>query len=425
MTNVIQTLTQRGFVDRITDPELESLANQKQLVVYCGFDPTADSLHAGNLVAILALAHFQRAGHRPIALVGGATGLIGDPSGKKDERKLMSLETVNHNVDGIKKVLSRFLSFEGDNAACIVNNYDWMGKISFLDFIRDVGKHVRITEMLGRESVKARLESGAGLSFTEFSYQLLQAYDFHHLHTTMECNVQIGGSDQWGNITAGTDLVRRLGGDQTYGLVCQLLTTASGQKFGKSEAGAIWLTPDRTSPYQFYQYWIRTEDQDVGRFLRIFTFLSLEEITDLERQSAANPEKREAQKRLAWEATALVMGEEAARLAVKASEALFGGDLEGLDRTSLLEIFSEVPSFIIDPEKVAGGYPLVDAMVESQLVSSRSEARRLIQAGGSYLNNHRTDELDRQIHPSDLLDGHLVVLRSGKKKYALGRINSE
>ncbi|GMV65705.1 MAG: tyrosine--tRNA ligase [Candidatus Omnitrophica bacterium] len=424
MANVIQTLKQRGFVDRISDPDLQTIAGQRQLVVYCGFDPTADSLHAGNLVAVLTLAHFQRAGHLPIALVGGATGLIGDPSGKKDERTLMSLETVAHNVEGIKKVLAKFLSFEGENAARIVNNYDWMGKISFLDFIRDTGKHVRITEMLARESVKARLESGAGMSFTEFSYQLLQAYDFHYLHTHMGCDVQVGGSDQWGNITAGTDLIRRLGGDQAYGLVCPLLTTSSGQKFGKSVSGAIWLTPDRTGPYPFYQFWIQTEDRDVGRFLKLFTFLDIEEIAELEQLAEAHPEKREAQKRLAWEATSLVHGEEAARMAVKASEALFGGDLEGLDTSSLLEIFAEVPSFDIPAGILSNGCPLLDILVDSQLVGSRSEARRLIQAGGAYLNNRRIDELDRQVSRKDLLDGHLVVLRSGKKKYSLGKLAS-
>ena len=427
MSNVIETLQERGFIERITDPDLGSLSEKrlkekKPLVVYCGFDPTADSLHAGNLVAILALAHFQRAGHKPIALVGGATGLIGDPSGKKDERKLQTRETVEENVAGIKKVLARFLSFEGENAAMIVNNHDWMGPITFLDFIRDVGKHVRITEMLARESVKARIDSGAGMSFTEFSYQLLQAYDFHYLHTHHGCDVQLGGSDQWGNITAGTDLIRRLGGEQTYGLVCPLLTTSTGQKFGKSEQGAIWLTADRTSPYQFYQYWIRTEDADAGRFLRMFTFLPQAEIVELERLTKEKPEGREAQKKLAWEMTCLVHGEEDARAALKASEALFGGELTGLAANTILDVFSEVPSFGLDWKRLNEGLSLVDALVESNLTGSKGESRRLIQGGGVYINNRKA-EGDEKITQDHLLDGGLLVLRVGKKKYCLGKVN--
>ncbi|MCG3199423.1 MAG: tyrosine--tRNA ligase [Candidatus Omnitrophica bacterium] len=422
MPNVIQTLSERGFIDRVTDPALEALSERERLVVYCGFDPTADSLHAGNLVAIQALSHFQRAGHSVIAVVGGATGLIGDPSGKKDERSLLTREQVERNVEGIRGVLSKFLRFEGENPARILNNFEWMGPISFLDFIRDVGKHVRVTEMLARDSVKGRLESGAGMSFTEFSYQLLQAYDFYWLHTHHGCNLQIGGSDQWGNITAGTDLIRRLGGDQTYGLVCPLLTTASGQKFGKSEQGAIWLTADRTSPYQFYQYWIRTEDRDVGRFLRLFTVLPMEEIARLERLVESEPEKREAQKKLAWEATALVHGEGGALAAVKASEALFGGDLQDLGSSMILEIFSEVPSFQILQTRIDEGFSIVDALVESDLASSKGEARRLLKGGGIYLNNRKIEAEDKRILGEDLLDGGLFVLRVGKKKYSLGKV---
>jgi tyrosyl-tRNA synthetase len=421
MANVIQTLGERGFIERLTDPALEAVCQEKRVTVYCGFDPTADSLHCGNLLGILALSHFQRAGHKVIAVVGGATGLIGDPGGRKDERKLLSVEDVQRNVEGIRGVLSKFLSFEGANAAKILNNFDWMGPVTFLDFIRDVGKHVRITEMLARDSVKGRLDSGAGMSFTEFSYQLLQAYDFYYLHTHQGCDVQIGGSDQWGNITAGTDLIRRLGGDQTYGLVWPLLTNASGQKFGKSEGGAIWLTADRTSPYQFYQYWVRTEDADAGRFLKLLTFLPLDEIADLERSIEKEPEKREAQKRLAWEMTALVHGEKGAQAAVKASEALFGGELDGLGADIILDIFSEVPSFSIEPGRFDQGYPMVDALAESGLASSKGEARRLIQGGGVYVNNHRVESADSPLTKENLLDGGLLVLRVGKKKYCLGR----
>jgi tyrosyl-tRNA synthetase len=425
MPNVIQTLGERGFIERLTDPELEKVCSGRKVTVYCGFDPTADSLHCGNLMAIQVLAHFQRAGHTPIAVVGGATGLIGDPSGKKDERKLLSPEDVQRNVEGIRGVLSRFLSFEGGNAARILNNYDWMGTITFLDFIRDVGKHVRITEMLARDSVKGRLDSGAGLSFTEFSYQLLQAYDFHHLHTHHACDVQVGGGDQWGNITAGTDLIRRLGGGQTYGLVCPLLTTASGQKFGKSEEGAIWLTADRTSPYQFYQYWVRTEDRDAVKFLKLFTFLSLEEIREWEDSLEKEPEKREAQKRLAWEVTRLVHGDREAGAAVRASEALFGGELEGLEARTILDIFADVPSFAIEEAKLASRYTVVDALADSGLASSKGEARRLIQGGGVYTNNRRIDNVDAALAHDTLLDGGLLVMRVGKKKYSLGKLSAK
>lgn len=424
MSNVIQTLRERGFIDRITDESLEQLAGERSLTVYCGFDPTADSLHCGSLLPILMLAHFQRAGHRPIALAGGATGLIGDPSGKKEERKLMTPEQVEANVRGITRVFSRFLDLEGDNAARIVNNFDWIGKFSYIEFIRDVGKHVRISEMMGRESVKARMESGEGLSYTEFSYQILQAYDFHHLHQTEGCRVQLGGSDQWGNITAGTDLIRRLGGEQCFGLVCPLLTTSSGQKFGKTEDGAVWLTSDRTSPYQFYQYWIGTEDADVIRMLKLFTFLPLEEIGELEKCVRENPGAREAQRRLAWEATSLVHGPEAAQAAVDASQALFGGSLDGLDRQTLEDIFSEVPSFQLDRSRLAEGTPILDLLVESGLASSKGEAKRAIKAGAIYLNNTRVEEEALAVRPDHLLHDSLIVLRHGKKKYCLGRVES-
>ncbi len=406
MPNIIQSLSERGFVDRVTDPALEALSERERLVVYCGFDPTADSLHAGNLVAIQALSHFQRAGHSVIAVVGGATGLIGDPSGKKDERSLLTREQVELNVAGIRAVLSKFLRFEGENPARILNNFDWMGPIRFLDFIRDVGKHVRVTEMLARDSVKGRLETGAGMSFTEFSYQLLPSYDVHWLHTHHGCNLQIGGSDQWGNITAGTDLIRRLGGDQTYGLVCPLLTTASGQKFGKSEQGAIWLTADRTSAYQFYQYWIRTEDRDVGRFLRLFTFLPMEEIGRLERMVESEPERREAQKRLAWEATALVHGEQEAVAAIRASEAVYG---QGDDDPSYFDT-------VLAPGEFGTAPPLVDVLVKAGLAKSKGEARRLIEGGGVYINELRVESVDQVVNQGSKDNHGIVRLRVGKKK---------
>lgn len=422
MKHLLHELTERGFIDRVTDEQLAERCGKEHLAVYCGFDPTAPSLHCGNLLPILMLTHFQRAGHRVFALVGGATGLIGDPSGKKDERQLKTREEVNENVEGIRGVLSRFLDFEGANPARIVNNFDWMGPITFLDFIRDVGKYVRITEMLARDSVKGRLEGGAGMSFTEFSYQLLQAYDYHHLHQTQGVNVQVGGSDQWGNITAGTDLIRRLGGGEVHGAVCPLLTTASGAKFGKSESGAIWLSADRTSPYQFYQYWVRTEDRDVVKFLKLFTFLPMEEIEELGRKMELEPEKRESQKKLAWEVTALVHGPAEADNAVRASEALFGGELTGLNERMLLEIFSEVPSFPIPSSKLSEGLTVVDVLVEGEMAKSRSDARRLVEGGGVYLNNSRIDKVDALVQSESLLDGGILVFRVGKKKYSLGRV---
>ncbi|MCA9417556.1 MAG: tyrosine--tRNA ligase, partial [Candidatus Omnitrophica bacterium] len=412
----------RGQIHQITDENLGPWLAAGSRTVYAGFDPTADSLHCGSLLPILMLAHFQRAGHRPIALAGGATGLIGDPSGKKEERTLMTPEQVQTNVEGISRVLGKFLDFEGEQPALLVNNYDWIGKFSFIEFIRDVGKHVRITEMLARDSVKSRMEGGVGLSFTEFSYQVLQAYDFHHLHSVEGCRVQVGGSDQWGNITAGTDLIRRLGGEQCFGLVCPLLTTSSGQKFGKTEEGAVWLTADRTSPYQFYQYWVRTEDADVVRLLKLFTFLPLEEIGDLEKEVSENPGARNAQKKLAWEVTSLVHGEEAAQAAINASQALFGGSLEGLDLRTLEDIFSEVPTFTIDPSKIEQGYPILDALVDSGLASSKGDARRAIKGGAINLNNLRIEADSFAIAKEHLLHDRLAVLRHGKKKYCLGRV---
>lgn len=422
MTNLIQELGERGFIENLTDPAINKICQDEKVVVYCGFDPTADSLHIGSLLPILLLRHFQRAGHKPIALVGGATGLIGDPSGKKDERTLLSRGDVRANAEGIRGVLAQFLDFEGDNAATIVNNLDWMGEFRFVDFIRDIGKHVRITEMLARDSVKSRLDGGAGLSFTEFSYQILQAYDFYHLYKEKNCRVQVGGGDQWGNITAGTDLIRRLTGEQAYGLVLPLLMTATGQKFGKTEEGAVWLTADRTSPYQFYQYWVQTGDQDAIRFLRLFTFLSMEEIAEYESKLETDPGRREAQKKLAWEVTSLVHGPKGAQSAVDASQALFGGDLDGLDAGTLEDIFSEVPSFSIERGKIEEGLPVVEALATSGLVSSNSEARRLVKGGGVYLNNKRVDAPTNTIGKDDLLPGDLLVLRSGKKKYCLGRV---
>lgn len=422
MSNVIQTLRERGFIENLTDPGLEKLAEEGPLVVYNGLDPTADSLHIGNLVPLQMLAHFQRAGHRPIALVGGATGLIGDPSGKKGERDLLSREQVSANVEGIRKVLEKLFSFDGDNAAVLANNIDWFGEFTFLDVIRDVGKHVRITEMLARDSVKARLDSGAGLSFTEFSYQILQSYDFYHLFKEKGCKVQVGGADQWGNITAGTDLIRRISGEQAYGLVCPLLLDSAGNKFGKSEGGAVWLSADRTSPYQFYQFWVRVEDSDVIRLLKLFTFLPLEEIAEFEKAVSEQPEKREAQKKLAWEMTTRIHGEDAAHSAIAATQALFGGDLDGLDLRTLEDVFSEVPSFSVSKDRIASGLPVLDALVESELASSKGEARRLLKGGGVYLNNKRLESESLNLGREHLMHDRLLVLRSGKKKYCLGRV---
>ena len=420
--NLFEELTWRGFINQITDPELPALLAKESIRLYCGFDPTADSLHIGSLLPIMGLAHFQRGGHRPIALVGGGTGLIGDPSGKAQERSMLTKELVQENAEGIHRQLAHFMRFEGENAAVMINNADWLCELPLVDFLRDIGKHFSVNAMLARDSVKNRLnDRDQGISFTEFSYCLLQAYDFLHLNDNHDCRIQVGGSDQWGNIVSGIDLIRRLRDRQAYGITFPLVTKSDGSKFGKSEGGNIWLDPQRTSPYQFYQFWINQADTDAGQYLRFFTFLSREEIEELDRQTREEPHKRAAQRRLAEEVTRLVHGEEALQNAQRASQAVFGGELTGLDERTLLEVFSEVPSSDLPAANLADERPLLDALVEAGVFPSKGEARRLVRNGGLYVNNVRIDAEDAKLGQASLLTANLAVVRTGKKNYHLLR----
>ena len=418
-----EELVWRGLVNQMTHEELPAILEREPLTVYCGFDPTAESLHIGSLLPILALIRFQQRGHRPIALVGGATGMIGDPSGKTEERAQQTLEQVERNVAGVRAQLEHFLDCSGPNAVRIVNNADWLGQIGLLDFLRDMGKHFSVNVMIARESVRARLSDREhGISYTEFSYQLLQAYDFLHLYDTFECRMQIGGSDQWGNITAGMDLTRRLRpGATTFGMTFPLVTKADGSKFGKTEAGTIWLDPKRTSPYRYYQFWLNQSDADAPRFLRYFTFLSPETIAELEAELAAAPEKRIAQRRLAEEVTRMTHGETALANAQRATEAMFGGTLTGLDDATLEDIFSEVPSSEVPRSALSGDRLLLDVLVEAGVFPSKGEARRMVKSGGLYLNNERVASDDIALTEQCLCSNSLAVIRKGKKNYHLLR----
>lgn len=416
---LIEELEWRGLVNQVTHPELGDRLEQERFTFYCGFDPTAESLHIGNLVPIMGMMHLQRRGHRPLVLVGGGTGLIGDPSGKTEERKLQTRENLERHLAGIRTQLGRLLAFEGDNAATLVNNADWLGELRLLDFLRDIGKHFSVNVMLAKESVRARLEDrDHGISYTEFTYSLLQAYDFLHLHDTFGCRLQVGGSDQWGNIVAGMDLTRRLRQSETFGLTFPLVTKSDGAKFGKSEQGNVWLDPARTSPYKFYQFWINQADADVPRLLRYFTFLPQEEIAGLEQELAAAPEKRAAHRRLAEEVTAMIHGQHQLANAAKASQAMFGGELSGLDDATLEDIFSEMPSTRFPREALTSGKALLDVLVESGVFPSKGEARRTIKSGGVYLNNERIAE-DARLSEASLCSERIAVVRKGKKHYHL------
>ena len=402
-------------------PDLDDHLAEGSRIAYCGFDPTADSLHVGSLVPVMGLARLQRHGHTPIALVGGGTGLIGDPSGKKDERTLQTREQVDANVAGIRKQLERFLDFEGEHAAQMANNADWLTTIPLTDFLRDVGKHFTIGYMTAKESVKSRVESG--LSFTEFSYMLLQAYDFLKLYEEQGATIQLGGSDQWGNITAGTELIRRAAGGKAHGFVMPLVTNASGTKFGKTEAGTIWLDAERTSPYRFYQFWFNADDRDVISYLKYFTWLGRDEIEALEAELEANPGRRGAQRALARAVTTLVHGEEATEAAERAGRALFGGDLGALDAKALAEVFEEAPSIELPADRFDGdGVAVIDLLVEAGLTASKGEARRTIQGGGVRVGDDRVEDIDRTVTRADAVDGAVMVLRKGKKSVALVRL---
>ena len=408
----------RGLLYDASEGLREVLAREK-VTAYIGFDPTAASLHVGNLVPIMALARLQRFGHAPIALVGGGTGLIGDPSGKTTERQLLTIDKVEANLAGIQSQLERFLDF-GKSSARLVNNAEWLAQLTAVDFMRHIGKHFSVNAMLAKECVKRRIESQDGISYTEFSYLLLQAYDFLVLFDRFNCTVQMGGSDQWGNITAGMDLIRRLRGAKAYGLVLPLVTTSTGTKFGKTEAGTIWLDPELTKPYEFYQFWLNTDDRDVVRYLKFFTFLEATPISELEAATAAEPEKRRAQQALARHVTALVHGDTAVRDAEAASQKLFGGDVASMSVKELLQVFPNVPSSTTT--YVAEGWPIVELLSSAGVASSKSDAARLIRGGGIYVNDRRITDEKLRLRPDEAIEGQLFVVRKGKKDNYLVRI---
>ncbi len=420
--NLYQEFQWRDMLYEATPDLREVLANEK-LTAYIGFDPSAASLHVGSLLPVMGLARLQRFGHTPIAIAGGGTGLIGDPSGKTKERQLLTHEQVEANLEGIKEQLSRFLDFNAtNNPARIVNNAEWLAPITMMEFLRDVGKHFTVNNLIGKEAISRRLESDEGISFTEFSYPLLQAYDYLVLYDRHRCTLQMGGSDQWGNILAGIDLIRRLRSARAHGLVFPLVTTASGVKFGKTEAGAVWLDPKLTSPYRFYQFWLNTDDRDVIVYLKFFTWLSQEEIAEFEENVRAEPEKRTAQKELARHVTAMVHGESEIEKALRASEVLFGKAISGLSVDDILDIFTDVPSTELDRSRL-DGLTLGDALVLSGLAPSKGEAKRLVQGGGVAVNNVRSDDVRKTISSSDFIEGRVLVLRKGARHYHLIRIN--
>ena len=423
MTDLYEDLVWRGLIHQATDETfIPEWLRTGSRTLYVGFDPTADSLHVGSLLPLMMLRRFQKAGHKPIALVGGATGMIGDPSGKSEERNLLSVEKLEANVAGVERQLRQFLDFgAAPNAASLVNNFDWMRNFSYLDFLRDVGKNFPVNMMLAKESVKNRIDRESGISYTEFSYMLLQAYDFVHLSEKHGCELQVGGSDQWGNITAGIDLGRRMRGAKLYGLTCPLLTTSDGSKMGKTEKGAVWLSSERTSPYAFYQYWINVADADVSRCLRFLSEVPREEIEALDASRAGGAAVGESQRRLAESLTELTHGREGLASAKRASDIFFGASIQDLDDAQLGEIFADVPSQELSRAQLEAGLPLIDAVVTSGLSKSKGEVRRKIDEGGVYVNNVRCADKDRKLGTSDLASATMLVLRLGRKNYALLR----
>lgn len=421
--NLYEELQWRGMLYDATEGVQEALA-KSHITGYIGFDPTAASLHVGSLLPIMGLVRLQRYGHTPIALAGGGTGMIGDPSGKTTERQLLSREQLAENVAGIRGQLAHFLDFESKtNPALLLNNADWLTTINMVDFLRDTGKHFTVNYMLAKESVKQRYERGDGISFTEFSYMLLQAYDFLMLYDRHNCTLQMGGSDQWGNIVAGTELIRKLRGAKGYGMVFPLVTTSAGVKFGKTEAGAVWLDPNLTSPFRFYQFWFNTDDRDVVKYLKFFTLLDQAEITELAASVEAAPEKRAAQRRLGEEVTRLVHGESQLQRALLATRVLFGGEMTGLNANDALDIFADVPSHELSKTAFEGtGLPLIEAVIACGLAPSKGAARRLVESGGIYVNNRRATDTQATLDLSMLIDGQCLVLRKGAKDYRLARI---
>jgi tyrosyl-tRNA synthetase len=418
MSTLLTELAARGFVQDVT-PHLEArLKTGAPITGYVGFDPTADSLHVGNLVPVMGLAWLQRTGGTPIILVGGGTGLVGDPSGKRAERPMMSAEQVKTNAARIEGQLKRFVSFEGKNAAKVRNNAEWLGTLGLMDFLREAGKHFTISYMMQKESVKARMETG--ISFTEFTYMLVQAYDFWHLNGTDQCELQMGGSDQWGNITAGIELIHRREGTQAHGLVFPLLTTSAGNKFGKSEDGNVWLDPAKTSPYKFYQFWLNQEDGDLERLLRLFTFMPVDEIAKIVKEHQADPGKRAGQRALALAVTTLVHGAETADRVIEASQLLFGGATNAhSSHEAYRELVDEIPTSRIPKESLVAGIALADALVTAGLAASKSEARRGLEQKGYSVNGEKIDDPARGLGPADLKGGKYILLQKGKKNYAL------
>ena len=425
--NAFEELKWRGLVYDHTE-EVPRLLAEQTVTLYNGFDPTGDSLHIGHLVPMMQLARLQRYGHTPIALAGGGTGMIGDPSGKSEERNLLSEDEIRHNVACIAQQLASILDFEvKSNPASIVNNFDWLASLKMMEFLRDVGKHFSVSYMVAKDSVKSRLERvGEGISYTEFSYMLLQAYDFLHLFDTRDCVLQAGGSDQWGNVTAGIELIRRRRGAKAHGLAYPLITRADGSKFGKTATGEnTWLDPKRTSPYRFYQFWYNTDDGDVLNYLKYFTWLAQADVRELETALFERPHLREAQRRLAQEVTRMIHGETAVAKAEQASQVLFGGALEGLDAADIADIFADVPSSQVAHTALAGdGLALVDLLAESGLASSKGDARRAIQGGGIYLNNLRVTDQDELVTLNQAIEGRFLVLRKGRKQYHLVQLLS-
>ena len=425
--NFIEELTWRGMIHQMM-PGTEEQLKKEMTTAYLGIDPTADSLHIGHLVGVMMLRHFQRSGHKPIALIGGATGMIGDPSMKSQERKLLDEETLRHNQECIKRQLEKFLDFSSDapNAAEMVNNYDWMSRFSFLDFIRDVGKHITVNYMMAKDSVKKRLsgESREGMSFTEFSYQLCQGYDFLHLYKEKNCRLQLGGSDQWGNITTGTELIRRTVGGEAFALTCPRITKADGGKFGKTESGNVWLDPRYTSPYKFYQFWLNVSDADAEKYIKIFTALPKEEIDALVAQQAADPGLRPLQKRLAQEITTMVHSAEDYQMAVEASQILFSNQareiLHKIDEATLLSVFEGVPTFEVAKADIEAGITLAELLVDkAQVFPSKGEMRKLVQGGGLMVNKEKVADAYAPVSTDLLLQGRYIIAQRGKKNYFL------
>ncbi|HEI7353780.1 TPA: tyrosine--tRNA ligase [Staphylococcus aureus] len=414
MTNVlIEDLKWRGLIYQQTDEQgIEDLLNKEQVTLYCGADPTADSLHIGHLLPFLTLRRFQEHGHRPIVLIGGGTGMIGDPSGKSEERVLQTEEQVDKNIEGISKQMHNIFEFGTDHGAVLVNNRDWLGQISLISFLRDYGKHVGVNYMLGKDSIQSRLEHG--ISYTEFTYTILQAIDFGHLNRELNCKIQVGGSDQWGNITSGIELMRRMYGQtDAYGLTIPLVTKSDGKKFGKSESGAVWLDAEKTSPYEFYQFWINQSDEDVIKFLKYFTFLGKEEINRLEQSKNEAPHLREAQKTLAEEVTKFIHGEDALNDAIRISQALFSGDLKSLSAKELKDGFKDVPQVTLSNDTTN----IVEVLIETGISPSKRQAREDVNNGAIYINGERQQDVNYALASEDKIDGEFTIIRRGKKKY--------